>query len=99
MDLSKFFSLRVLHDGPMRGFGVARSVERTTGGCCFPTEGTIYPALRKFEAGGFVTATEEVARGRQRRFHELTDADRARAKRAAFFARTPRSSMRQGTAP
>jgi PadR family transcriptional regulator, regulatory protein PadR len=83
MDLSKFFILRVLHDGPMHGFSVARSVERMTGGCCSPTEGTIYPALRKFEAGGFVTAAEEVAQGRQRRLYELTDADRARAKRAA----------------
>ena len=77
MDLSKFFILRVLHDGPMHGYGVARSVERTTGRCCSPTEGTIYPVLRKFEAGGFVTATEEVAQGRQRRFYELTDAGRA----------------------
>ncbi|PZR10413.1 MAG: PadR family transcriptional regulator [Azospirillum brasilense] len=77
MGLSKFFILRVLHDGPMHGYDVARAVERTTGGCCSPTEGTIYPVLREFEAGGFVTATEEVVQGRQRRVYELTDAGRS----------------------
>jgi DNA-binding PadR family transcriptional regulator len=77
MGLSKFFILRVLHDGPLHGYDIARLVERTTNGCCSPTEGTIYPVLREFEAGGFVTATEEVVGGRQRRVYELTDAGRA----------------------
>jgi DNA-binding PadR family transcriptional regulator len=77
MGLSKFFILRVLHEGPMHGYDVARAVERTTGGCCSPTEGTIYPVLREFEAGGFVTATEEVVQGRQRRVYELTETGRA----------------------
>ena len=77
MGLSKFFILRVLHDGPMHGYDIARAVERTTGGCCSPTEGTIYPVLREFEAGGFVTASEEVVQGRQRRVYELTEAGRA----------------------
>jgi DNA-binding PadR family transcriptional regulator len=77
MGLSKFFILRVLHEGPMHGYDIARSVERTTGGCCSPTEGTIYPVLREFEAGGFVTAMEEVVGGRQRRIYTLTDAGRA----------------------
>lgn len=77
MGLSKFFILRVLHDGPMHGYDIARMVERTTGGCCSPTEGTIYPVLREFEAGGFVTVTEEVVQGRQRRVYTLTEAGRA----------------------
>lgn len=77
MGLSKFFILRVLHDGPLHGYDIARLVERRTNGCCSPTEGTIYPVLREFEAGGFVTATEEVVGGRQRRVYALTDAGRA----------------------
>ncbi|MCQ4160529.1 PadR family transcriptional regulator [Roseomonas sp. GC11] len=77
MGLSKFFILRVLHNGPLHGYDIARLVERTTNGCCSPTEGTIYPVLREFEAGGFVTATEEVVGGRQRRVYALTDAGRA----------------------
>lgn len=77
MGLSKFFILRVLHDGPMHGYEIARAVEQTTGGCCSPTEGTIYPVLREFEAGGFVTAAEDVVQGRLRRVYALTDAGRA----------------------
>jgi PadR family transcriptional regulator, regulatory protein PadR len=77
MGLSKFFILRVLHDGPLHGYDIARLVERTTGGCCSPTEGTIYPVLREFEAGGYVTVHEEVVQGRQRRVYALTDAGRA----------------------
>jgi DNA-binding PadR family transcriptional regulator len=77
MGLSKFFILRVLQDGPMHGYDVARAVQRVTGGCCSPTEGTIYPVLREFEAGGFVTAEEVVVQGRQRRVYALTEAGRA----------------------
>lgn len=77
MGLSKFFILRVLHDGPLHGYDVARAVARVTGGCCSPTEGTIYPVLREFETGGFVTVEEEVVQGRQRRVYALTDAGRA----------------------
>ena len=76
MGLSKFFILRVLHDVPMHGYDVARAVDRVTGGCCSPTEGTIYPVLREFETGGFVTVTEEVVQGRQRRVYQITDAGR-----------------------
>lgn len=72
MGLSKFFILRVLHDRPMHGYDVARAVGRTTNGCCSPTEGTIYPVLREFEEGGYVTAEAEVVSGRQRRTYTLT---------------------------
>lgn len=72
MGLSKFFILRVLHDRPMHGYDVARAVERTTNGCCSPTEGTIYPVLREFEDGGYVTAEAGVVSGRQRRTYTLT---------------------------
>lgn len=96
MGLSKFFILRVLHDGPMHGYEVARAVEHTTGGCCSPTEGTIYPVLREFEAGGFVTAIEEVVQGRQRRVYALTDAGRA-AFRVALAAWMDATSALQDT--
>jgi PadR family transcriptional regulator PadR len=96
MGLSKFFILRVLHDGPMRGYEVARTVEHTTGGCCSPTEGTIYPVLREFEAGGFVTVVEEVVQGRQRRVYALTDAGRA-AFRVALDAWMDTTSALQDT--
>jgi PadR family transcriptional regulator, regulatory protein PadR len=76
MSLSKFFILRVLHDQPMHGYDVARAVERTTNGCCSPTEGTIYPVLREFEEGGYVTSEVTTVSGRQRKTYTLTDKGR-----------------------
>ena len=52
----------------MHGYEITRAVERTTNGCCSPAEGTLYPVLREFEQGGYVTAQTEVVQGRQRRF-------------------------------
>lgn len=72
MSLSKFFILSVLHQKPMHGYDVARAVERTTNGCCSPTEGTIYPVLREFEEGGYLTSASEVVCGRERKVYTLT---------------------------
>lgn len=77
MSLSKFFILCVLHQRPMHGYDVARAVEATTNGCCSPTEGTIYPVLREFEEGGYLTAASEVVSGRERKVYTLTDKGRA----------------------
>lgn len=72
MSLSKFFILRVLHDRPMHGYEITRAVERTTNGCCSPTEGTIYPVLREFEEGGYLTAETATVSGRRRKTYTLT---------------------------
>lgn len=76
MSLSKFFILCVLHKRPMHGYDVARAVEQTTNGCCSPTEGTIYPVLREFEEGGYVTSAAEIVSGRERKVYTLTDKGR-----------------------
>ena len=76
MSLSKFFILCVLQTRPMHGYEIARTVERTTRGCCSPTEGTIYPVLREFEQGGYVTAHTEVVQGRQRKIYAITERGR-----------------------
>jgi PadR family transcriptional regulator PadR len=76
MSLSKFFILCVLQTRPMHGYEIARTVERTTKGCCAPGEGTIYPVLREFEQGGYVTARTEVVQGRQRKIYAITDRGR-----------------------
>lgn len=77
MALSRFFVLQVLHDGPAHGYDIARAVERTTRGCCSPSEGALYPTLREFEQGGYVTSETEVVSGRERRVYTLTDKGRA----------------------
>lgn len=73
MSLSKFFILSVLRQKAMHGYEIAREVENSTKGCCSPTEGTIYPVLREFEQGGYVTAHIEVVSGRERKIYALTD--------------------------
>ncbi|WP_407353592.1 PadR family transcriptional regulator [Luteimonas sp. R10] len=73
MSLSKFFVLRVLHQRPMHGYEVVQAVAKTTRGCCSPTEGTIYPMLNDFEAGGLLTAHLETVQGRERKVYALTE--------------------------
>lgn len=72
MSLSKFFILCVLHHRPMHGYDIAGAVEQATNGCCSPTEGTIYPVLREFEDGGYVTSQSEIVSGRERKVYTLT---------------------------
>jgi DNA-binding PadR family transcriptional regulator len=76
MSLSKFFILCVLHHRPMHGYDISRQVEKTTNGCCSPTEGTIYPVLREFEAGGYLTADLQIVSGRERKVYSLTEKGR-----------------------
>lgn len=86
MSLSKFFILCVLHRKPMHGYEIARTVEACTRSCCSPTEGTLYPALREFEAGGYLTSRSELVSGRRRKVYALTEKGREayRVARAAW---------------
>ncbi|WP_033067165.1 PadR family transcriptional regulator [Thalassospira australica] len=76
MSLSKFFVLCVLHRKPMHGYEVVQAVEKTTKGCCSPSEGTVYPVLKEFETGGYMTSRPETVQGRQRKVYTLTDKGR-----------------------
>ena len=76
MALSRFFVLQVLHDGPAHGYDIARAVERTTKGCCSPSEGALYPTLKEFEQGGYLTSATEVVSGRERKVYTLTERGR-----------------------
>jgi DNA-binding PadR family transcriptional regulator len=76
MSLSKFFILRVLYEQPMHGYEIARTVAEVTKGCCTPTEGTIYPVLREFEACGCVEVHTEEVNGRERKVYTLTEKGR-----------------------
>lgn len=76
MSLSKFFVLSVLHEKPMHGYEVVQAVERTTNGCCSPTEGTVYPMLNEFASGGYLDVRSETVQGRERKVYALTDKGR-----------------------
>ena len=85
MSLSKLFILAALAEGPKHGYEIARRVAAMTKGCCSPSEGTIYPSLRDFEAGGYVTAEETTVGGRRRKVYTMTERGR-RAHRVAVEA-------------
>ncbi|WP_244314401.1 PadR family transcriptional regulator [Pannonibacter tanglangensis] len=76
MSLSKLFILRSLIEAPAHGYEIARRVAEMTRGCCSPTEGTVYPVMREFEAGGYVTRTDETVGGRPRKIYTLTQRGR-----------------------
>lgn len=76
MSLSKFFILSVLLRRPMHGYEIAREVACATQGCCAPTAGSIYPALREFEEGGYLKSCTETVSGRPRKIYTLTDTGR-----------------------
>lgn len=59
----------------MHGYELISAMEDKSGGRWKPSPGSIYPALRRLEHRGFITATE--TDDDKRRF-ELTDAGRAR---------------------
>ena len=77
MSLSKFFILCVLNSRSMHGYEITKAVESTTQGCCSPTSGALYPVLREFEAGGYVTCESQIVCGRQRKVYTITDKGRA----------------------
>lgn len=76
MSLSKFFILCVLNRRRLHGYEISKAVEETTQGCCSPTPGALYPVLKEFEAGGYVTAEHEVVGGRHRKVYAITDRGR-----------------------
>lgn len=76
MSLSKFFILCVLQDEDLHGYDIAKSVAQRTDGCCTPREGTIYPVLKQFADGGYVTFTSETVSGRERKIYSVTDKGR-----------------------
>ena len=76
MSLSKFFILCVLQERPLHGYDITKEVERRTEGCCAPREGTIYPVLKQFAEGGYVTYESEIVSGRERKTYAITDKGR-----------------------
>ena len=85
MSLSRFFVLAVISRRPMHAYGVVREVHSATGGCCSPGEGTVYPMLKSFEAGGYMTTATEMVNGRERKVYSLTPRGQA-AFRSAISA-------------
>jgi DNA-binding PadR family transcriptional regulator len=93
--------LAALAHGPAHGYrAIARLRDDSAGVFAMP-EGTIYPALHRMEAAGFITSTDEFVGGKRRRTYAVTDAGVARldARRSEWTAFSTLVSRMIGVQP
>jgi transcriptional regulator len=66
--------LRTLVLAPAHGHAIAKHIQRTSDDVLQVETGSLYPALRRLEAGGWISARWEASkeRGRELRFYRLT---------------------------
>src|SRR5687768_11584905 len=78
--------LSVLGDGPLHGYGLAKEIERRSGGFFTGSWGSLYRALQRLETDGLIEGVWEPypPQGkRRRRVYRLTPQGRSAAKQAA----------------
>jgi PadR family transcriptional regulator PadR len=69
--------LRLLRAGPANGWDVTQSIQLVSKGTLEVNYGSVYPALRRLEAQGWVTARWSASENNRRaRYYELTAAGR-----------------------
>lgn len=73
MSLSKLLILRILYEESLHGYEISKRISLMTNGCCAPTEGALYPVLREFEEGEYVSRESMTIGGRQRKVYTLTE--------------------------
>lgn len=69
--------LRLLRGAPANGWDITQAIQVVSKGALEINYGSVYPALRRLEAAGFVKATWGVSdNNRRARYYELTTAGR-----------------------
>lgn len=93
--------LRAVSDGPRHGYGIARWIDEVSAGEFLVEEGSLYPALQRIRAKGWLAAEWGVSdTGRQARFYELTASGRDRLEaELASWRRYTRAVERAMAAP
>jgi transcriptional regulator len=81
--------LKALEEKPLHGYAIALRLERLSNDVLSVEEGSLYPALYRMEARGWLSSTWGVTeRGRRARFYRLSRAGRAQlAAETASWAR------------
>jgi PadR family transcriptional regulator PadR len=65
--------LKALSRGPLHGYAVARWIQQTSGDMLQVEEGSLYPALYRMEARGWITSEEGLSENNRRaRHYKLT---------------------------
>mgnify|MGYP001397729003 CR=1 FL=1 len=67
--------LAVLEPAPLHGYAIIEQLKQRSGGSLSLPEGTVYPALHRLEAGGFLSSAWSDG-NRRRRVYRLTRAGR-----------------------
>ena len=69
--------LRTLRPGPQHGHAIAKHIQRTSEDLLQVETGSLYPALHRLEARGWVAASWEISdKGKRSRFYHLTPSGR-----------------------
>jgi transcriptional regulator len=69
--------LKTLGTGPKHGWAIARRIQQVSEDVLHVTQGSLYPALHRLEAQGWVKGSwEETDGGRERKVYGLTAAGR-----------------------
>ena len=79
-----FQVLLALAEGPLHGYAIARRIRQASSDVLVVEEGSLYPALYRFEERGLVAAEWGVSENHRRaKFSHLTKADRKELDAAA----------------
>src|SRR5215472_719819 len=67
--------LRTLRDGPAHGHAIAKHIQRTSEDLFQVETGSLYPALHRLEAKGWIAASWQLSdKGKRARYYRLTAA-------------------------
>jgi transcriptional regulator len=78
----KMMVLQALQQGPANGYEIAKYIERRSDDLLQVEHGSLYPALRRLEAGGLIKAEWRISQtNRRARYYALTRAGREQAAR------------------
>lgn len=92
----EMLTLKTLSLGPLHGYGIAQHIQRLSNDMLRVEEGSLYPALQRMLARGWVRAEWRVSpTGRRARYYSLTSAGRHQLGiEQASFAETMRAIAR-----
>jgi PadR family transcriptional regulator PadR len=72
--------LQILHSAPANGYEIAKAIEQRSDELLQVEHGSLYPALRRLEAKGFIKAEWRVSpTNRRARYYALTSAGKKQA--------------------
>ena len=74
--------LRTLVLSPLHGYGISKAIRANSGGALDIEFGSLYPALKRLEAKGWVSAKWEISENnRKAKYYRLTPAGRKQLQR------------------